>query len=452
MKNILKVKWCILFLILNMLSFAQTAVKTMPTQINVNTTLEPGNYLIGNTCTVKSGVNLVLKAGVNISFANDAQLIVNGSIDINGGINNLVNFSSFDPANPGGGIVIRGNDNSILNINYARFKYLAKPIHLEKNWLRLGVNIKNSIFKFSEIYGAGIEINDIDNVLATKTIEITILNNTFSNNSGSILISNISSENINTTLIGNVITRNEYIGRDRNGMFTSPVFFNYNTSSNSQAPIFYKNSIFDNFSNLFFEDTLSVDHTNICVVGSADKLTVSNNYFGNPKSKEIEKTFDFVSANYRAPTLYFNKVDSKPDASLNGHFYKVLLNNEELTELVFFEKLNNGVSTIDLVFNRPVINAENYSVKYHYLIGDTLFVKDLKHSLKWSNGNSNLRFDIKDNIISKQKNGYIYIDGFFDENGMDVPALFIGKKQFIKNNELELVITNFIRNTERRKS
>ncbi len=439
-----------MLLALHLVSFGQTKPKPFPSQINTNTTLEPGNYFLTGKCIVKQGVTLVLKAGVNISFAKDAQLIVDGAIEINGIKNDLINFSSADPAHPGNGIVIRGNDNSTININYARFKYLSKPIHIEKNWLRNGINIKNSIFKFSEIYGAGIEINDIDNVLAEKTVSIMIVNNTFSNNSGSLLISNISSENINTTLIGNVITRNEYIGRDRNGMFTSPVFFNYNNSSNTQVPVFYKNSIFDNYSNLFFEDTLSVDYTNICVVGSAEKLDVSNNYFGNPKNKEIEKTFDFVSANFRAPTLYFNKIDNKPDANLNGHFYKVLLNNEELNELLFFEKNKTAISNIDLVFNRPVINSEKYSVKYYYIKGDTFYTKDIKHSLKWSDGNRNLKIDINDNFISKEKNGYLYIDGFFDENGMDVPALFIGKKQFLKNNELELVITNFIRNTERR--
>jgi hypothetical protein len=182
-------------------------------------------------------------------------------------------------------------------------------------------------------YKKGIVISDEE--FATINIE----NNTFSNNSGSLLITNISSENINTVLTGNVITRNDYIGRDRNGMFTSPVFFNYNSTTNPQQPEFYKNSVFENYSNLFFEDTLSADRTNIYVVGSADRLNISNNYFGNPKNKEIEKTFDIVSANFRAPTLYFNKIEDKPDPNLNGHFYKVLINGVEMDELLFFEKL-----------------------------------------------------------------------------------------------------------------
>lgn len=75
------------------------------------------------------------------------------------------------------------------------------------------------------------------------------------------------------------------------------------------------------------------------MVGSASQLDVSNNYFGNPKNKEIEKTFNFVSANFRAPTLFYNNVDNKPSAKINGHFYKVLLDGEELSELLYFEKL-----------------------------------------------------------------------------------------------------------------
>lgn len=440
-----------MFLVINLQLFGQGDIKKFPAQVNANTTLEEGNYLLTGKSLVKKGITLILKDGVNIQFAKDAEIIVEGSIEIKGKRNNLVNFSSNDPDNPGKGIVVRSDDNSSINISYGRFKFLSKPLHIEKNWLRNEINIKNNVFKFSEIYGACIEINDIDNVLAEKAVTVNIENNTFSNNSGSLLITNISSENINTNLSGNVITRNEYIGRDRNGMFTSPVFFNYNYTTNPQKPIFYNNSVFDNYSNLFFEDTLSVDYTNICVVGSADRLNVSNNYFGNPKNKEIEKTFDFVSANFRAPTLYFNKIEDKPAASLNGHFYKVLINGEEeLNELLAIEKLKSGISSIDLIFNRPVTNAEKYSVKYYYYYKDTLFSKQLRHKLNWAEGNRQVTIELNDHLLSKEKNGYLYIDGFFDENGMDVPALFIGKKQFLKNNELELVITNFIKKIARK--
>lgn len=440
-----------MFLVINLQLFGQGDIKKFPAQVNANTTLEEGNYLLTGKSLVKKGITLILKDGVNIQFAKDAEIIVEGSIEIKGKRNDLVNFSSIDPDNPGKGIVVRSDDNSSINISYGRFKFLSKPLHIEKNWLRNEINIKNNVFKFSEIYGACIEINDIDNVLAEKAVTVTIENNTFSNNSGSLLITNISSENINTNLSGNVITRNEYIGRDRNGMFTSPVFFNYNYTTNPQKPIFYNNSVFDNYSNLFFEDTLSVDYTNICVVGSADRLNVSNNYFGNPKNKEIEKTFDFVSANFRAPTLYFNKIEDKPASSLNGHFYKVLINGEEeLNELLAIEKLKSGISSIDLIFNRPVTNAEKYSVKYYYYYKDTLFSKQLRHKLNWAEGNRQVTIELNDHLLSKEKNGYLYIDGFFDENGMDVPALFIGKKQFLKNNELELVITNFIKKIARK--
>jgi hypothetical protein len=431
-------------------SNGQNSIVKFPSLITSNTTLDSGTYLLQDKSKVEKGVKLIIQQGSTILFEPDAELVVEGAIILEGKKNHLIDLYSINPDKPGKGILVKGDDNSSISLNYARFKYLSKPIHLEKNWLRSSVKVSNCIFKFSEIYGAGIEINDIDNVLVDKIIEIKIENNTFSNNSGSLLISNISSENINTYFKGNVITRNEYIGRDRNGMFTSPVFFNYNTSSNPQSPVFYSNSVFDNFSNLFFEDTLSVDYTNICVVGSASQLDVSNNYFGNPKNKEIEKTFDFVSANFRAPTLFYNNVDNKPNAKINGHFYKVLLDGEELSELLYFEKLKAGISTIDLIFNRPVVNVDKSIIKYFYLKDDTLFNKEIRHKLKWSDGNRQVQIELKDNILSKEKNGYLYIDGFFDENGMDVPALFIGKKQFLKNNELELVITNFLRKIARK--
>jgi len=437
-----------LFLFANSNSFGQGPYKSLPKKVSVNTTLDKGNYLLTGETVVNAGVTLTIKSEASILFGKDAQLTMYGSLDISGKPKGLINLESQDPLKPGKGIVIKGADESNITVSYARFKHLSKPLHFERNWLRESVIIKNSVFKFTDIYGAAIEVNDIDNVLATKIVNLKIENNTFSNNSGSILISNISSENITTTLIGNVITRNEYIGKDRNGMFTSPVFFNYNTSSNPQTPLVQNNSVFDNYSNLIFEDTLTVEYTNICVVGSAERLNVSNNYFGNPKNKEIEKTFDFVSANFKAPLLYFNKVNDKPDASLNGHFYKVLVNNEELSELVSFQKLN--LSAIDMKFNKPIMNADKYSVKYYYLDGDTLYGKDLKNTLNWSDGNKYVKIIVNDDLPKRQSNGYIAIDGFFDENGMDVPALYVGKKQFFKNNGIELVITNFLKKIPRK--
>ncbi len=441
--------YTLLFVISGAVS-GQSELKDLPEQINTNMVFEEGTYQLNGKCIVRKGNKLTLMPGVNILFGKGAEIVVEGALEISGKANKLVNLVSLDPDNPGKGIVIHGEDKSDLFVDYCRFKYLSKPFHAEKNWLRKDLTIKNSVFKFSEIYGAGIEINDIDNVLVEYPVSINLAYNTFSNNSGSILISNISSDYVSSKIIGNVITRNEYIGHDRNGMFTSPLFFTYNTSLSKQPPLFKNNSVFDNYSNLFLNDTLAVDYTNICVVGTADKLNVSNNYFGDPKNKEIEKTFDFVSANFMAPLLYYDQTEVKPSSELNGHFYKVGLNGDELSELIYFQTQKNSINHVELFFNRPVYPAENYLVKYYFLKDDTLFNKEIKHNLKWSDGNKSVKINLNDALLSKEKNGYLYIDGFFDENGMDVPALYVGKKQFLKNNELELVITNFLRKIARK--
>lgn len=421
-----------------------------PEVITSNTVLDSGNYLLNGISIVNHGKILMIKDGVNIFFGRNAQIVVNGGIILEGKKNRFINITSINPDFPGKGIVVKGADFSAISINFCSFKFLSKPIHVQKNWLRESITIKNSVFKFSELYGANLEINEVDNILISKPLKISIENNTFSNNSGSILISEIASEFVQTTIKNNVISRNEYIGRDRNGMFTSPLFFNYNQGENTRTPVFENNSIFDNFSNQFLDDSLSVEYTNICVVGNAEKLDVSDNYFGNPENKEIENTFDFVSANFMAPTLYFNQLSETPNQSLNGHFYKILVNDNELDELINIKDLKSKISKVEIDFNRPVINNENYNVNYYYILKDTLVSKELKHKLVWDDDNKKLKIEITDNLISKEKNGYIYIDGFLDENGMEVPALFIGKKQFLKNNEIEMVITNFLRKIPRK--
>ncbi|MCC6721856.1 MAG: hypothetical protein IT243_06610 [Bacteroidia bacterium] len=446
-KNICVIVFVILF-------FAQqsSAQKFLifPDIISNNTEIDSGNYIINKIITIKKGKILTIKKGVNLFFDKDAQIEVYGGFVCNGEKNNLITFTSLNPENPGKGIIVKGADNTPLNFNYCNFKYMSKPLHIQKNWLRSTINIKNSIFKFSELYGANIEINEVDNLLISKPTTITIENNTFSNNSGSILISEISSEFLQTSIKSNVICRNEYIGRDRNGMFTSPLFFNYNKTENSRLPIFKSNSIFDNFSNQFTDDSLSIDYTNLSVVGNADNFDVSDNYFGDPKNKEIENTFDFVSANYMAPILQFNQLDEIPDRTLNGHFYKILVNNNELDELINFTKLKSKISSVEFEFNRPVKSSDKYKILYYYLLKDTLISQELKHKLVWEENNKKLKIEINDNIFNKQKNGYIFIDGFYDENGMEVPSLFIGKKQFMKNNEIEMIISNFYENIPRK--
>ena len=245
----------------------------------------------------------------------------------------------------------------------------------------------------------------------------------------------------------NVITRNEYTGRSRNGIFTSPLYMTYNDYQKNDIPHLQNNSIFDNFYSLYYEDTFNIGRTNISVIGNAAKLDLSGNYFGNPDLREIEETFDFISANYQAPFLYFDTILDKPTIDLNGHFYTVLVNGEQLNENIIFSNYKSEIKDIEMRFNRPVLDGSNFQVTYTYVEADSIITVPVKASLKWSEGNEYARIAINEKLKKYGNEGYLEIDGLYDSDGMDVPILSIGKKGLI-DPELRTYVPSIFANSK----
>lgn len=405
------------------------AQSKLPQHIRENLTLDKGTYEVTGVHYVKKGVTLTITDGATLLFEPNATIRIDGGLVIAGSSQNLIDITSRDKQNPGNGFVINGvSTNQRVDVTYARFDYIKKPLTFEFRWSREAVNVSSNVIRRSLYEGAAIEVKEIDNLLTTSKIPFTFKDNTFSNSTSSILLSNITSDLLSIDVDQNVITRNEYTGRSRNGIFTSPLYMTYNTYQRNDIPEINNNSIFDNFYSLYYEDTFSIGRTNISVIGNADKMGLNGNYFGDPKRRELEETFDFISANYQAPFLFIDEALTRPSSELNGHFYEVYINDQEFDESLIFSKYKDDIKTINLRFNRPVVDGSEFAVVYHFLEGDSIKSIRVKSNIKFSEGNQYAKISLNEKLKKYGNSGYLEIDGLYDSDGMNVPVLSIGKK------------------------
>jgi hypothetical protein len=393
---------------------------------------------------VQKDVTLSISDNVTLLFEKNATIRIDGALKIQGKPNSLINITSADKQNPGNGLVINGvSPSQDIIVDYVRFDYLKKPITFEFRWSRNSVAFTNNIIKHSLYEGAAVEIKEIDNLLTPKKIYFDFKGNTFSNSTSSILISNITSDLFTMRVNENVITRNEYTGRTRNGLFTSPLYMTYNRYQSNEIPILQENSVFDNFYSLFYADTFDIGRTNVSIIGNADQLNLSNNYFGDPSKREIEETFDFISANYQAPFLYTENTKTIPPSFLNGHFYEAYVNGEELDERALLTKYKQGIKNIELRFNRPVVDGQDFQVLYHFLRADTVVSVRIKTSIKFSEGNQFAKISFNEKLSKYSSVGYVELSGLYDSDGMDVPILTLGKKS-LQDDQLRMYVPQFI--------
>jgi hypothetical protein len=421
-------------------AFSQTT-KTLPKHIQHDLTLTSGTYQINGTHLVSKDATLTINADVTLYFTTDARLMINGGLQVIGKPNHLVNFLSKNKAQiglAGYGVIINGTNNKDINITYARFNFIQNPISFENRWSRNNVIIDHCVFKNSKVSGAAIEVSEIDNLLTLQKIPFQFTNNTFSNNLSGILFSNITSDLLTVTFQNNVLTRNEYIGKRRNGVFTSPLFFTYNQYQNNDTPSIINNSIFDNYNSYKEADIPKLGRTNISVIGNAEKLDLSGNYFGNTKRNAIDASFDFISENYEAPFLFYSNLHSKPNSNLNGHCYEIYINNALLNEV---SPPSSPINTIKLIYNKPISTSSSLIVNVVQQNSDTV---SPKHDILWNSSRTELIISFKDDQNFANNSSFILIDGLFDNNGMDIPYLELGNRRLEDDVKIQFIAENAV--------
>jgi hypothetical protein len=406
----------------------------MPTYVNSDLVLEEGSYLISKPTLIGSEGSITLSSRTTLIFAPKATIKVAGGLNIKGSTQNFVQITSQNIHDPGIGFIIQGVDESLINIEFARFTSLQKPLTFNKNWSRSSVNLSNSIFKDLDYNGVIVEFQDVDNILTKTQIPVQIKGNTFSNNAGSVLIANLSSESIHFDISSNVFSRNQYIGKDLNGLFTTPLFLNYNGSYKGKLPIVKNNSICYNFGSLLLSDTVEFFPVFVSAIGSAEMLDMNDNYLGFEGQKQYEQVIDQISSSTPSPFIRIDRVQERPDANLNGHIYKVGINGNRVDHPFYNIQINKDIEQLDLVSNRQVNASSQVKIQYAYLWDDTLRFNNFRYKLSQENNRQRTVIDIRDKIFKDYEHGFIVVDGLVDANGFDVPTVYIGIKDFITQN------------------
>jgi len=100
---------------------------TVTEPIGGNRTLtEGGNYIFGDGAVVEAGATLTIPKGVTIEFQQDAQLVVEGNLDIQGTDTEPVTFKKVPDATSWGGIVFTADSQDPLVVDDA-YNYVSGP-------------------------------------------------------------------------------------------------------------------------------------------------------------------------------------------------------------------------------------------------------------------------------------------------------------------------------------
>ena len=415
--------------------------KNFPTVISGNTTLDSGVYSVKGNNIVREGANLIINSGTKLEFAENAYVQVKGGLVIAGSKNDFVTITSADSSAPGMGFEILRESDLPIRVDYADFSYMKKPIKLSKYWLRPVVDITNSQFHDlnDDVF---MEILEIDKILLKQDVDVTITGNTFGNNASGMMISDAAWKQLHINISNNVFSRNQFIGRDYNGIFTTPLFLNYNEQDEQlKQPDLKGNSISYNYIGFIGIDTVEYSPVYLTVVGSADKMNISDNYYGIAASEYLTKAEENINASQRAPYLEFSSLQETPSSDLNGHVYEIMVNGVSVDHPNYDLKIDRFTDVIQLVSNKPVLPTPNYTVSYVYLDEDTLRRYAVNQVTTFEQNNRLTKITLDEKIIKKHEYGFIEVGGLIDQNGFDVPRVSIGLKQFLNENREFFVMT-----------
>jgi hypothetical protein len=439
---LLRLKWLLLLIVCVSIQASAQNFLSFPKLVESNLTLDSGTYAVKGNNIVRTNATLTISPGTALHFAENAVIQIQGGLNISGKAGEFVKFTSINESKPGMGFVIHQESEKSVDINFADFTSLKRPLKLDRYWLRDEVNIKNSMFHNLN-GGVYFEILEIDKILITKPVVVNIEHNTFANNTGSMMISDAAWEQLHINIRNNVFSRNEFIGRELNGIFTTPLFLNYNeTEGQLPQPTISDNSISYNYVGLIAVDTVEFLPVYLTTVGSADKLNISKNYFGVNAEQYLVMNSEIIHASQRAPFIEFSNPYEKPLESNNGHIYKIGVNGVEVDNPTYDLRIDQFTEVIELIGNKPALPSPEFDVTYIYLDDDTLRRYQLKHRIEFSNGNLKTKIYLDDKVLKKYENGYVEVKGLVDQKGFEFPLVNIGLKNFLNKNREFLVNSN----------
>lgn len=419
-------------------SRAQEYKGELPARIVNDLNLTEGIYKISGEVTIERNARLKAAAGVQLIFDSSAVIRLYGGIELVGTPGKWVELKSINYARPGYGLEIAGLSPDKVTIRYARFFRLAEPLLFSTNWYRPEVSISESVFKYCGLHRSLIEFDRFDDLNASGISTVRITGNTIVNNNSGIFITDVSTDKSRFVISGNVITRNEFMGNVANGMFTAPLFFGYNIPPGKPLtePEIDHNAMLDNFSYVMFHDSISSTNINLSVVGTSKRLPLPNNYWGRLSAAEVLNAIDTTSGQqYPVPRIQVTNSAIAPPADLHGFFYRVWLNDTLIKGTEF--KLNRffPFRSLRMKSNKKFHVGRDFAVRYFYSSNGALNSLEVPVRPVVDSVGASLAISFGDFFRTAPPNGYLIIDGLYDDEGFDLAAFSFGKKEFsIENN------------------
>lgn len=429
MQRVLKYSLLVFAFMLAQLGRAEgdsTAFIPLGGNIFSNKTLEKGRYLLSSNLRVNKNAVLTIEAGSQIVFNPGAEIVVIGGINIKGTTNDFVRLYSLNHSEEGIGINVTGaNANAEINIEYASFESLLRPITFDDKWYRKEVHITHSQFRNINTNDAAILIADAEHLRNKTTIPFEFTYNVFADNFSNVHILNFTTYNVAYTITNNLFYNNSYYdyrGRASN----NPIYGNIDSDEDKLKMKFENNVIMNNYVFHDVADTL-YDYSGFGIEGTAESLTIANNYWGSDLSRpEIEqRTFGFNKDKF-APTInvvpYLKKV---PETS--AFIEKIVIEGE--TYDAKMPSTNFIGKKIILYFSKPLAKKQREALSAVYLdtaIGKVLSQRIGDYQFNYTNGSKTATLLIE-KVAGIEHAFYLKLSNLKDEEGFEVPSWDFGR-------------------------
>lgn len=391
-----------------------------------NKTLEKGRYLLSSNLRVNKDAVLTIEAGSQILFNPGTEIVIIGGIDIKGTTNNFVRLYSLNYSEEGVGLNITGaNPNATINIRYASFESLLRPLTFDDKWYRKEVNITYSQFKNINTNDAAILIADAEHIKNKEVIPFEFSNNAFTNNFSNIHILNLTTYNVAYNIANNLFYNNSYYdyrGRAKN----NPIYGNVDSDEEKLKLKLENNVIMNNYVFHDVADTL-YDYAGFGVEGTAESFSIENNYWGGDVSRaEIEQR-----------TFGFNKDKFAPTINVAPYLKKAPQTSAYIEKIVIEgESYNAKIPSTDFIgkkiiiyFSKPLAKKQNEVLSAVYLdtaIGKVLSQKMGNYQFNYTNGAKTATLLIE-KVVGIEHAFYLKLSNLIDEEGFEVPSWDFGR-------------------------
>lgn len=406
--------------------------------ISADKTLTPNKaYVVKYNVKVGKGAVLTVSPGTQVFFEPGTSLVMEGGLNAEGAPNNFIEFTSRNPALPGSGLVIRGNQGKDINIRYALFRELNLPLKFESEWYRKNVTVEKNVFK--ELYTGESSVLITSPLVdyrpgADNSMNFSFSNNAFYDNWGSIFIENFEDNFMKLRFDNNLVTNNVVYGIDIGIPSNTPVFGLFDDQKSEHKMQMEGNSIFGNYQINSSTDTI-IREISVGIQGEGEQFSIPNNFFRSRNPDYVSSTFDHFFQNSSLPLLKAQPILPEPKEIAPPHIWKVKIAGSEVMN---YDDLPRNVDPRDVAFevhfNKPVSQLDKSQLEV--ITFDTLVEKVTRTPVeisqsRWSGDKKVFSFNVSNASFLRDPYAYVRLMNFKDAEGFLVPNFSIGQRSAV---------------------